>query len=172
MPTGARSGSSRPRRIRSSTRTRSRGPSPTAGGAASARTPPHGATRGPPPPTRPGMLVASIERCPVLGGKVRSFDATAAMRVPGIRRVVQVTNGVAVVADTFGAALNGRRALTITWDEGPLAQVSSAQIIRDYTALATQPGQVARKDGDADAVLGSSANVVAATYQVPFLEHA
>src|SRR2546426_3009322 len=120
----------------------------------------------------PGMLVASIERCPVLGGKVRSFDATAAMRVPGIRRVVQVTNGVAVVADTFGAALNGRRALTITWDEGPLAQVSSAQIIRDYTALATQPGQVARKDGDADAVLGSSANVVVATYQVPFLEHA
>jgi len=120
----------------------------------------------------PGMLVASIERCPVLGGKVRSFDATAAMRVPGIRRVVQVTNGVAVVADTFGAALNGRRALTITWDEGPLAQVSSAQIIRDYAALATQPGQVARKDGDADAVLGSSANVVVATYQVPFLEHA
>ena len=120
----------------------------------------------------PGMLVASIERCPVFGGKVKSFDATAATRVKGVKHVVQVSNGIAVVADGFWTALQGRRALRVTWDEGPMAQVSSTMITREYQAAAKQPGQVARNDGDAEKVLAAGGRVHEAVYQVPFLEHA
>jgi isoquinoline 1-oxidoreductase beta subunit len=120
----------------------------------------------------PGMLVASIERCPVFGGKVKSFDATAAKRVKGVKHVVQVSNGVAVVADGFWSALQGRKALRVTWDEGPTAQVSSATIAREYEAAAKRPGQVARNDGDAEKVLAGGGRVHEAVYQVPFLEHA
>jgi isoquinoline 1-oxidoreductase subunit beta len=119
----------------------------------------------------PGMLIASIERCPVNGGKVKSFDATAARAVKGVKQVVQVSNGVAVVADTFWAATNGRRALKITWDEGPLAQVSTPMISREYAQAARQPGQVARNDGDADKALAAG-KVIEAVYEVPYLEHA
>ncbi len=61
----------------------------------------------------PGMLIASVERCPVFGGKVKTFDATAAKRIKGVKDVVQVTNGVAVVADSFWTAQRGRKALKI-----------------------------------------------------------
>jgi isoquinoline 1-oxidoreductase beta subunit len=120
----------------------------------------------------PGMLIASIERCPVFGGKVQSFDATAAKAVPGVKQVFQVTNGVAVVADSFWSALQGRKALVVTWDEGPIAQVSSPQISREYAALAAQPGQEARKEGDAQKVIAAGGKTLEAVYQVPFLEHA
>ncbi|HET9490040.1 MAG TPA: xanthine dehydrogenase family protein molybdopterin-binding subunit [Methylomirabilota bacterium] len=120
----------------------------------------------------PGMLVASIERCPVRGGKVKSFDATAARAVRGVKHVVQVSSGVAVVADGFWPALQGRRALKVEWDEGPLAQVSTPLIDAEYERLSKQPGQVARNDGDAPAVLGAGGRVHEAVYQVPYLEHA
>jgi isoquinoline 1-oxidoreductase beta subunit len=121
----------------------------------------------------PGMLVASIERPPVVsGGKVQGFDASAARAIPGVRHVVQVTNGIAVVADRFPTALAGRRALKITWDHGRMAQVSSAQISAEYAALAKQPGQTARKEGDALRALGAGGRTLEAAYEVPFLEHA
>ncbi|HEV8639515.1 MAG TPA: xanthine dehydrogenase family protein molybdopterin-binding subunit [Methylomirabilota bacterium] len=120
----------------------------------------------------PGMLVASIERCPVFGGKAKSFDATATRAVKGVKQVVQVSNGVAVVAAGFWPALQGRRALKVEWDEGPIAQVSSAMINREYESAAQQPGQVARNDGDAEKVLAAGGKVHEAVYQVPFLEHA
>jgi isoquinoline 1-oxidoreductase beta subunit len=118
------------------------------------------------------MLVASIERCPVFGGKAQSFDATATRAVKGVKQVVQVSNGVAVVAAGFWPALQGRRALKVEWDEGPIAQVSSAMINREYESAAQQPGQVARNDGDAEKVLAAGGKVHEAVYQVPFLEHA
>jgi isoquinoline 1-oxidoreductase beta subunit len=120
----------------------------------------------------PGMLVASIERCPVLGGTVQSFDATAAKAVKGVRHVVAVSSGVAVVADSFWAALNGRKALTVTWDEGALARLSSAQIMQEYEALGKQPARVIRKDGDGEQALSAGGKSAEAVYQVPFLEHA
>jgi isoquinoline 1-oxidoreductase beta subunit len=120
----------------------------------------------------PGMLIASVERCPVFGGKAQSFDASAAKAVPGVKSVVQVTNGVAVVATSFWSALQGRRALKITWDEGALAGLSSAEISKQYAALAQQPGQVARNEGNAEQALGAGGRVVEAVYEVPFLEHA
>src|SRR2546426_902737 len=120
----------------------------------------------------PGMLVASIERCPVFGGKVKSFDATAAKQVKGVKHVVQVSNGIAVVADGFWSASQGRKALRVTWDEGPTAQVSSAMITREYEAAARQPGQVARNDGDAEKALAAGGRVHEAVDQGPVLEHA
>jgi len=120
----------------------------------------------------PGMLIGSIERCPVFGGHVRSFDASATKAIKGVKDVVQVSNGVAVVADSFWTAVQGRRALKVTWDEGPTAQVSSALITREYEAASKQPGQVARNDGDAEKVLAGGGKVYEAIYQVPFLEHA
>lgn len=120
----------------------------------------------------PGMLIASIERCPVFRGALKSFDPSAAKAVPGVKHVVQVSNGVAVVADSFWTALEGRKALKITWDEGPLAQLSSAQITRDYEALSKQPGQAARSEGDTDKALGAGGKTLEAVYQVPFLDQA
>jgi isoquinoline 1-oxidoreductase beta subunit len=120
----------------------------------------------------PGMLIASIERCPVFGGTVKSFDAAATRRIKGVKEVVQVTSGVAVVADSFWTALRGRQALKVIWDEGGTAGVSSASIHRGYVEGAAQPGQVARNDGDADRALAAAVRTVEAIYEVPFLEHA
>jgi isoquinoline 1-oxidoreductase beta subunit len=121
----------------------------------------------------PGMLVASIEKCPVVAkGKVKSFDATAAKAIPGVKHVVQVTSGVAVVADNFWTALQGRKALKVEWDDGPLRQLSSASIAKEHEAAAAGPGLVARNDGDAAAVLAGGGKTVEAVYQVPYLEHA
>ena len=121
----------------------------------------------------PGMLVASIERCPVVaGGKVKSFDATAAKAVPGVKDVVQVTSGIAVVADTFWAALQGRKALTVEWDEGPVAQVSTPAMEKEYEAVSRNPGLVARNEGDHEKALQAGGKTLESAYQVPYLEHA
>jgi isoquinoline 1-oxidoreductase subunit beta len=122
----------------------------------------------------PGMLIASIERPPVVAGaRVKSFDATAARQVKGVRDVVQVSHGVAVVATGTWAALKGRKALKVEWDEGPMATVSSAQISREYADLARQPGLAAKKVGNAERALSAGGGkTVEATYEVPFLEHA
>jgi isoquinoline 1-oxidoreductase beta subunit len=102
---------------------------------------------------RPGLLVARVARCPVFGGKVGSFDGDKAKAVPGVRHVVEISNGVAVVADNYWAATKGVQALTVKWNEGALATLTSAEIARKYAALAEQPGKVARNDGDAPAAL-------------------
>jgi isoquinoline 1-oxidoreductase beta subunit len=117
-------------------------------------------------------VIASIERCPVFSGKVQSLDATAAKAVPGVKHVVQVSNGVAVVATSFWSALQGRRALKVTWDEGAMASLTSAAISTQYEAMSKQAGQVARNEGNAEQALGAGGKVVEAVYQVPFLEHA
>ena len=99
----------------------------------------------------PGLLVAVVARSPVFGGKVKSFDATNAKAVPGVKHVVQISTGVAVVADGYWSAKKGRDALTVTWDEGPTASVSSASISELFGQKAGQTGVVARHDGDAQA---------------------
>ncbi len=72
----------------------------------------------------PGMLIATVARCPVVGGSVKSFNLSRAMITPGVRRVIQIPDGVAVVGKSTWAALKGRDALEITWDEGSNAQLS------------------------------------------------
>jgi len=121
---------------------------------------------------RPGMLYASLERCPVFGGKVASFDATKAKAVPGVKNVVQISNGVAVLADNTWAAMEGRKALTIQWDEGARANTSSASLRQMFMDLAAKPGAVARNTGDADAAMGGAAKKLEAVYEAPYLSHA
>ncbi len=120
----------------------------------------------------PGMLIAAVARCPVPGGIVRTFDATAASAVPGVQRVVRIASGVAVVAASTWAARRGADALKIVWDEGPLATLTSAQISRDYAALALKPGATFRKEGDGFAGLATAARTVEAVYETPYLAHA
>src|SRR5881409_2894209 len=121
---------------------------------------------------RPGLLVAVIARSPVFGGKVKSFDATKAKAVPGVRHVVEISSGVAVVADGYWPAKKGRDALEITWDEGPNAGVSSASISQLFAQRAEQPGAVARHDGAPDAALPAAPTKLDAAYDLPFLAHA
>ena len=120
----------------------------------------------------PGMLTALIARAPVFGGKVKSFDATAAKKIAGVKHVVAVPSGVAVVADGVWAAKQGRDALKIEWDNGALASLDSAQQGADYVAMAKQPGAPARKDGDAAAVFAGAATKIEATFDLPYLAHA
>lgn len=120
----------------------------------------------------PGMLYASLERCPVSGGKPRSFDARAAKAVPGVKQVVQISNGVAVVADNTWAAMQGRKVLKIEWDEGENITASTPALQQMFRDLAEQPGVEARKTGDAQAALASARKTLEATYEVPFLAHA
>jgi isoquinoline 1-oxidoreductase subunit beta len=119
-----------------------------------------------------GMVYATLQRCPVFGGKVASFDASKAKAVAGVKDVVQISRGVAVIADNTWAAMQGRRALTVQWDEGAGASVSSASIRQMFADRAKQPGAVARKEGDAQAGLAKAAKKVEAVYEAPFLSHA
>jgi isoquinoline 1-oxidoreductase beta subunit len=119
-----------------------------------------------------GMKYASLERCPVFGGKVKSFKFDKAKAGRGVEAVFEISNGVAVVADNTWSAMQGRKALEIVWDEGPVASVNSAGISRMFAELARQPGSVAKKAGDADAALASSSKKLEAVYETPFLSHA
>jgi isoquinoline 1-oxidoreductase beta subunit len=119
----------------------------------------------------PGMLVAQVVHCPVFGGKVGSFDPSAALAVPGVRHVVEIPTGVAVVADHFWAAKQGRDALRVTWDRGAHGDLSSAAITEMLKA-AVATGIAARHDGDAAAALAGAARKVEAVYELPYLAHA
>ena len=121
---------------------------------------------------RPAMLHAVVARCPVFGGKVKSFDATKAKAVSGVRNVVQVSSGVAVVADNTWSAMQGREKLEIQWDEGENAKNSSDSIGKLYQGRLEQTGAIARKDGDADGAMRGAAKKIEAVYEVPFLAHA
>src|SRR5438034_9539384 len=120
----------------------------------------------------PGLLVAVVARSPVFGGKVKGFDAAKAKAVPGVKHVVQISSGVAVVADGYGSAKKGRDRLTVTWDEGPTGSVSSASISQLFSQKAEQAGAVARHDGDAQSALPGAATKLDAAYELPFLAHA
>jgi isoquinoline 1-oxidoreductase subunit beta len=120
----------------------------------------------------PGMLHAVVARCPVFGGKVASFEATKAKAVPGVKNVVQISNGVAVVADNTWSAMEGRRALDVLWDEGPNANASTASIGKLLSDLGEKPGVVARREGDVESALANAAKKIEVVYEVPFLAHA
>src|SRR5205809_3474134 len=129
----------------------------------------------------PGMLFAVVARCPVFGGKVTSFDATKAKAVAGVRDVIQfetsgrgasTTGGVAVLADNSWAAIQGRNALEVKWEEGPAAKESTAELQKQFLANAAKPGRVLRNEGDADSVLASSPKKIEAVYELPFAPHA
>lgn len=120
---------------------------------------------------RPGMLHAAVLRCPVFGGKVASFDATKAKTMPGVKDVIQISTGIAVVADNTWNALQARNAVEVKWDEGPTAAMSSDGIWKMYAAATETPGVVAKKVGDADSAMPGAAQKLEAVYQAPFAAH-
>lgn len=120
----------------------------------------------------PGMLTALIARPPVFGGKVKSFDAGGAKAVQGVRHVVEVEGGIAVVADGFWPANLGRKALAIVWDEGPLAGLDSRKQREQYAELAKLPGAEAKKKGDVEVAMRRAAKRLDAVYELPYLAHA
>ena len=120
----------------------------------------------------PGMAFATVARCPVFGGRVKRFDPAPALAVRGVTRVEQISRGVAVVAESTWAALQGKKALRVDWDEGATAQWSSDGIRRAFTAAAARSGQSVRATGDVDSALRGAARTVEAVYEAPYLAHA
>ncbi len=119
----------------------------------------------------PGMKFATLAASPVFGGKVKHVDDSAAKAVPGVRQVVVLDDLVAVVGDHMWAAKKGLDALAITWDEGPHAQLSSAEIWADLRAASKRDGAVAKSVGDIAKGL-SQGEKVDGQFELPFLAHA
>lgn len=120
----------------------------------------------------PGQLTALLQRAPLFGATVKSFDAAKAKAVPGVVEVVQISNGVAVVAKNFWAAKLGREALDIQWDDSKAEKRGSDEILAEYRELAKKPGLPARKEGDVDAAFAKAAKIIEASYDFPYLAHA
>ncbi|HXL11605.1 MAG TPA: molybdopterin cofactor-binding domain-containing protein, partial [Gemmatimonadales bacterium] len=120
----------------------------------------------------PGMKVATLAACPVVGGTLASVDDAKARAVPGVQQVVRLDDAVAVVADHMWAAKQGLAALAIRWDEGPNARLGSADIVQQLAAASQRSGVVARKVGDAARAMAGAARKVEAIYELPFLAHA
>ena len=130
-----------------------------------------------------GMLYAVVARPPVYGGKVVRYDATEALKVPGVVRVVEIESdspppmfnplgGVAVIGRNTWAAIQGRRALKIEWEDGPNASYDSTTFKVTLEEAARKPGKVVRNDGNFDAAVATAARRLDAEYYVPHLTHA
>ncbi|HYW94017.1 MAG TPA: xanthine dehydrogenase family protein molybdopterin-binding subunit [Bacteroidales bacterium] len=128
----------------------------------------------------PGMLYASVEHCPVFRGKVKSFDDTAAKAVPGVKSVIaserHIRNnklyGVAVVADSYYAALEGRKALKIDWDFGKYENANTQDLYKDMRELTKSEGKIAKQQGDFENAYRNASIKTEALYELPFAAHA
>jgi isoquinoline 1-oxidoreductase beta subunit len=131
----------------------------------------------------PGLKYAVIARPPVMGGKLASYDGAAAMKVPGVEKIVviegtpppskfQPIGGVAVIARNTWAAIKGREALVVQWEDGPHASYDSVAYKAQIEETARKPGKVVRNEGDADKALADAAKTIAAEYYIPHLPHA
>ena len=127
-----------------------------------------------------GMLYAVIARPPVYGGKVKSVDSSAALKVPGVVKVLQIEGrplpsefqplgGVAVVAKNTWAAIKGRESLKIQWEDGPNASYDSIAYRKELEAAALKPGKVVRSSGDLDDALAKADSTLEASYYLPHL---
>ena len=130
----------------------------------------------------PGMKYAAVARPPVVGGKVRSFDAEQAKKVPGVERIVQIPGsmppakfaplgGIAVVATSTWSAFQGVKALQVEWDDGPHASFDTESYRKEMAETARQPGEVVRKQGDPDGAFAKAAKVVVAEYHQQHMVH-
>ncbi len=120
---------------------------------------------------RDDLLVATVARSPRFGGKVKSVDASEAEKVPGVIRVLQIPNGVAVLAESTWPAIRGRDLLEIEWDDGEAETRSSDAMFEELKAMTAMPGVKVREDGDVDGALEASAKVIEADFDFPFLAH-
>jgi isoquinoline 1-oxidoreductase beta subunit len=119
----------------------------------------------------PGMLNAVIARPPIFGAKMKSFDDSRARSMPGVRKIVAIPAGVAVIADTFWQAKMARDAVRVEWDDGAMHDFNTAQMMKDFGERAKTPGTSVRNDGDATASLTNATKKIAAVYEVPYLSH-
>jgi isoquinoline 1-oxidoreductase beta subunit len=119
-----------------------------------------------------GMLVAVMARAPQPGAKPASVNDAKAKEVKGVRQVITIPNGVAVLADGYWAAKKGRDALEIQWDLGPAAALSSQKVSEMLAEGAAQGGAVARKDGRVGDPVPEGAKTLQAQYEAPYLAHA
>jgi isoquinoline 1-oxidoreductase beta subunit len=130
----------------------------------------------------PGMKYAVLARPPVTGGKLVSFDGSEAMKISGVEKVLEVKGwpwpskfqplgGVAVIARNTGAAIKGRDALKVVWEDGPNGKYESASYRAELEAAAKKPGLVVRKEGDVDAALKGADKVIVGEYYLPHLAH-
>ncbi len=119
----------------------------------------------------PGMLYASLAQCPVIGGKVVSYDASKAKTMPGVKQVVQITDGVAVLADSWWRARKARDTISIQWDEGPNKDLSTAKVFEGLAGAMSKPAASIRQTGNVDQAMSSAAKKLEATYELPFLSH-
>jgi len=141
----------------------------------------------------PGMLIASLERCPVYGGTVRTSNAEKVRKMPGVRAVIELkpahlthqfgdesgpgsrnysSAGVAVLADSTWSAMQARKALEVEWNEVEHAQETTASLREKFVKLVSSEGTVLRSDGDFEKAHASAAKKLEAIYEVPFLAHA
>jgi isoquinoline 1-oxidoreductase beta subunit len=128
----------------------------------------------------PGMMYAAVERNPRLRGKVKTFDDTAALKVPGVQKVFKVKmgvfktfrEGVVVVATSTWAALQGKKALRVEWDDTGFDHVNTPDIFKSQQAkLSTEEGLILKKQGDPDAALNAAAKKLDIVYQTPYQSH-
>lgn len=120
----------------------------------------------------PGMLTAVVLHAPRFGTRVKSFDAAKAKALPRVVDVVQIPSGVAVLAQDFWSAKQGRDALTVEWDETDAFRLGSAEIMAEYRKLAETPGTPARSEGDAEKALAGAAKTIQGGFEFPYLAHA
>ena len=131
----------------------------------------------------PGMLYAVVARPPVYGGKAVSYDATETLKVPGVLKVVEIdpspapaqfnpVGGIAVVGRNTWAAIQGRKALKVVWDDGPNASYDSVAFKQTLEESARKPGKVVRDNGNVDTAMASAAKKIEAEYYIPHLAHA
>ncbi|AKD58177.1 xanthine dehydrogenase family protein molybdopterin-binding subunit [Spirosoma radiotolerans] len=120
----------------------------------------------------PGLLTAVVAHSPVFGGTVKSFDATQARAFPGVREVVQIPTGVAVLADNFWAAKQGRDALKIDWNPRADPMINSSSQRETYNELARTEGQIIQRKGDVSTALSRATKTIDASFYFPYLAHA
>ncbi|SOD96685.1 xanthine dehydrogenase family protein molybdopterin-binding subunit [Spirosoma fluviale] len=127
----------------------------------------------------PGMVYASIERCPVLGSKLVSFDASKSLKVKGVQKAVKIERvvgknryeGVAIIADNYWAALQGRKALSVTWDHNQFDTFNSASFENKLRDLAKTDGVQGHNTGDFEKSFADAPNKVEAFYETPMVSH-
>jgi isoquinoline 1-oxidoreductase beta subunit len=120
----------------------------------------------------PGMLTAVLARAPLFGATVKSFSDGKARAVPGVKHVVQIANGVAVVAENTWAAIKGREALRIEWDDSKAEKRGTKELMAEYRRLADAPGAIAAMKGDIAAAFAGPAKTLEARFDFPYLAHA
>jgi isoquinoline 1-oxidoreductase beta subunit len=120
----------------------------------------------------PGLRKAAVARCPVFGGKALRWNAAAAKAIGGVREVVEIPTGIAVVADDTWTALKGRDALQVEWDEGPRANDATSTYWNRLEAALRAGGKATRAEGDAAAALAAASRRLRAEYRYPFQAHA